>query len=77
MKTLLLFLLFSQLLFATIYHLKKYDDTPIIYSGSGLVILDVLDFVEGDSIYITYHTYQGKHSYSTYPSSTKYLFSND
>ena len=76
MKTLLLFLLFSQL-FGDIYHLKKYDDTPNIQSGSGLVVLDVLDFNEGDSIYVTYHTYQGKSSYSSYPDSTYYLFSND
>ena len=76
MKTLLLFLLFSQL-FGDIYHLKKYDDTPEIHYGSGLIVLDVLDFDEGDSIYVTYHTYQGKSSYSSYPDSTYYLFSND
>ena len=75
MKTLLLFLLISQL-FGSIHHLKKYGDTPEIHksssSRSGFVILDLLDFDDGDSLYITYHTYEG-----TYSRSIKYLFSND
>ena len=72
MKTLLLFLLISQL-FGSIHHLKKYGDTPEISSSrSGFVILDLLDFDDGDSLYITYHTYEG-----TYSRSIKYLFSND
>ena len=72
MKTLLLFLLISQL-FGSIHRLKKYGDTPEISSSrSGFVILDLLDFDDGDSLYITYHTYEG-----TYSRSIKYLFSND
>ena len=75
MKLLLLFLLISQL-FGSIHKLKKYGDTPKIYnlknSYSGFVVLDASDFDEGDSIYITYHTYEGKYGYET-----RYVFSNE
>ena len=55
MKCLLLFSLIS-LIYCEIVPLKKYGITKNLYD-EGYVVLDVSDFDEGDSIYITINSY--------------------
>ena len=49
-------------IFGNMHYIKKYDTSPYIYSGSGLVILDLSEFKEGDSIYITYDSHDDTYS---------------
>ena len=61
MKVIIFICLIAQFLGRIIY-LKKYGVTPSIYSGDGIVALDLSEFKEGDSIYITYDTVDGEYS---------------
>ena len=67
----ILFILLIINLSCDVYYLKKYKRTPEISDYYGLVVLDLIEFDDGDSIYITYNTYQGK-----YRKSIPYEFSN-
>ena len=51
--------------FGAIHYLEKYGSKSI-YSGSGLVVLDVQGFNPGDSIYITYNSYDDEYSERIY-----------
>lgn len=72
MKFILLILLIANL-YCSVYYIKKYERSPKIKDYSGLVVLDLIEFKEGDSIYITYNTYEGKyHDYIYYNFSNSY-----
>lgn len=74
----ILFILLITTLYCSIYYLKKYESTTKIKDYYGLVVLDLQEFEEGDSIYITYHTYEGKHNkYIYYEFSNSYPESED
>ena len=66
---LLLFLVSS--LYCSMEFLHKYDCSRKITRGKGLVTLDLSEFETGDSIYITYNTYEGEYDDFIY-----YQFSN-
>ena len=46
--------------------IHKYDCSSKIRSGYGYVVLDLSEFKVGDSIYITYNTYEGEYDYYIY-----------
>ena len=71
MKYIIFICLITQL-FGNLYYIKKYEASPYIYRGSGLVILDLSEFKEGDSIYITYDSH-----YNTYTRTIYYNFTKD
>lgn len=77
MKIILFILLISHLT-CGIYRLEKYDCSRKITDSYGLVVLDLLEFDDGDSIYITYNTYEGEYyDYIYYEFSDYYPRSQD
>ena len=73
MKSIILFCIIS--LFTCITHfIDKYGSTGYIYryyDDNGIIVLDISDFNQGDSIYITYSSYDGK-----YTDTIPYAFGN-
>ena len=71
----LLFILMINNFYCLIHFIKKHEKTKKIYRSSdsyGFVILDLSQFDEGESIYITYNSYEGKIDNYIY-----YTFSNN
>ena len=73
MRVIIFICLITQL-FGEFHYIKKYDESPRISrisSGSGLVILGLSEFKAGDSIYITYESYDDEYSKEIYYNFTK------
>ena len=74
----ILFILLITHLSCGFYHLEKYDKTPKIRDSYGVVVLDLIEFDDGDPIYITYNTYEGEYWYDiNYEFSNSYPSSGD
>ena len=68
MKAIIFICLMTQL-FGAIYRIGQYGVTPPIYDGKGIVVLDISEFKDDSSIYITINSYNEK-----YTSSMRYNF---
>ena len=78
MKVIFLLLLLIGLLNSSIIRLKYHKCTDKIYSGKGLVALELQEFDTDDSIYITYSAYDGNiHNYVKYIYTDEFPVDND